>query len=864
MLKEVKILLKETDGFKRQGEPVILGIPFPKGCLFKEDEITLLGPDQKSIPCQTQVLWRWPDESIKWLWLDFLANVGAYQQVYYKLVLTSSRKTSSASGLMNIQAKEDHLKIDTGKVILHIPTQIFAPFHRVETKSGLVSEHSRMVFTDKLNNKYMPCIENFAIESTGPLKTVIRFQGDFCSPTGKELVCFLARLILWAGCSFCKLDFTVHNPKAARHPGGLWDLGDPNSVLFEDLSFHIALEAQKTPIAKWTDQFGQPLQAEPNCFLTIYQDSSGGENWQSPSHVNRFGKIRRSFCGYQVYQGVKEIKTGRRAQPVVGLFSEDKGIVATVQKFWQNFPKSLEVFKDTLTIRFFPKHYKDLFELQPGEQKTHAIFLDFAPKGDAPLAWVHSPLLPQLLPDWYAETKVFPYLTPITEDTHKGYQSLMQQCIEGPHSFFAKREVIDEYGWRNFGDLYADHENLYYDGPKPVISHYNNQYDAIYGFILQYVRSGDRRWWELAQDLARHVIDIDIYHTKEDKAAYNGGLFWHTDHYTDAFTSTHRTYSRKTMERKGLKDYGGGPSNEHLYTTGLLYYYLFTGDSMAKEAVIGLANWVIDMDDGNKTIFRFLCRDSTGLASKTGSFTYHGPGRGCGNAINALLDAFILTNDRKYLEKAEQLIRRCIHPKDDLDSLNLVSDPEHRWYYTAFLQVLGRYLDFKLETGELDYMFCYARESLLHYAKWMLKHEVPFKSMLDIVEYPTETWIVMDMRKSNVFDYAAKYEKDKELRQQFLAKAKFFYHTCLRDLEEFDTKIFTRPLVMLMSYGIMRDYFKQHPDERAPSGHCRQYDFGQPEKFIPQRIKAMRRAKWIGMSGGLVGLAAFLGWLLIW
>ena len=34
--------------------------------------------------------------------------------------------------------------------------------------------------------------------------------------------------------------------------------------------------------------------------------------------------------------------------------------------------------------------------------------------------------------------------------------------------------------------------------------------------------------------LARHVVDIDIYHTTNDKSAYNHGLFWHTEHYVDA------------------------------------------------------------------------------------------------------------------------------------------------------------------------------------------------------------------------------------------------------------------------------------------------------------------------------------------
>ena len=62
-----------------------------------------------------------------------------------------------------------------------------------------------------------------------------------------------------------------------------------------------------------------------------------------------------------------------------------------------------------------------------------------------------------------------------------------------------EREVIDEYGWRHFGDVWADHETAYYDGPRPVISHYNNQYDVLQGFLIQFLLSGDVRWWELGR-----------------------------------------------------------------------------------------------------------------------------------------------------------------------------------------------------------------------------------------------------------------------------------------------------------------------------------------------------------------------------
>src|SRR5205807_6538353 len=142
-------------------------------------------------------------------------------------------------------------------------------------------------------------------------------------------------------------------------------------------------------------------------------------------------------------------------------------------------------------------------------------------------------------------------------------------------------------------------------------------------------------WGDLFAPLARHVIDIDIYHTPLDRPRYCGGMFWHTDHYHDAATATHRAYAR--VNRPPGTPYGGGPCNEHNYTTGLLHYYYLTGDETAREAVLGFANWVINMDAPRRGLIGCLDKRPTGFASSTTDRWYHGPGRGAGNSINALI-----------------------------------------------------------------------------------------------------------------------------------------------------------------------------------------------------------------------------------
>jgi hypothetical protein len=357
------------------------------------------------------------------------------------------------------------------------------------------------------------------------------------------------------------------------------------------------------------------------------------------------------------------------------------------------------------------------------------------------------------------------------------------------------------------------------------------------------------------EELTAHVIDIDLYHTDLDKPAYNHGLFWHTYHYVDADTGTHRSYPR------AAKVCGGGPANEQNYATGLMLHHFLTGSTAAREAAVGLGRRVIDMDDGNKTVFRWLARGATGLASASRTPFYHGPGRGAANSVAVLLDVHRLTGDPAYLAKAEELIRRCIHPSDDVPARNLL-DAENRWFYTMFLQSLGRYLDHKAELGERGLAYAYARASLLHYARWMADHEYPYLEKPEILEYPTETWAAQDMRKSEIFKYAAKHSSGEE-RARFLERSEFFFRYSTTALSGMKTRSLARPVVLLLSFGFMHAYFQKRPEEAAPPPEPGPHDFGRPEVFVPQKVVAIRRFKLLALAGGIVGLLAIVGLVLL-
>ena len=133
-----------------------------------------------------------------------------------------------------------------------------------------------------------------------------------------------------------------------------------------------------------------------------------------------------------------------------------------------------------------------------------------------------------------------------------------------------------------------------------------------------------------------------------------------------------------------------------------------------------------------------------------------------------------------------------------------------------FLQALGRYLDFKAERGQIDRMYAYARASLRNYARWMAEHEYPYLDKPEILEYPTETWAAQDMRKSEVFEAAARVADTSEEREKFLERSRFFFESSTTTLARMPTRSLARPVVLLLSNGLARAYSAAQPRVPEP------------------------------------------------
>lgn len=784
-MQPIAIDITETAGIPRHAELVIVGVPFARE--WHADPATLVVRDEQNnteVPCQLTPLSHWPDGRLRWLAVAFPVQLRPREHGRYLLQTGSPGHYAPFS----VSSDDNQCTLDTGSGTFQLDQR---------TLSWQTGGHISTVAL--VDAQGQPCTSHidggWRILSNGAVYLQLEACGDWRDASGVTLARFACRLRFQRYSSTVVAEVSIHNPRRARHAGGLWDLGDPGSILFRSYSLVTRLQQETRTELLINEQ--ESITANPGEALRIHQDSSGGEQWNSPNHVDAHGHITPCFRGFQVNRESVVVASGERAQPLIRC----GGIQATLRHFWQQFPSALSMANGQLTIELFPDSPDHPYELQGGERKSQTCYLDYAASADS-LLWTRSPLQPVLAAPHYEQANAFPWFTAAANNGP--LEALIQRGVDGPGNFFNKREVIDEYGWRNFGDLFADHESHNLPpGAPPLISHYNNQYDPIYGFARQFALSGDRRWFELMDDLARHVVDIDIYHTTEDRSEYNNGLFWHTDHYLDAHTATHRTYSRHNSTSSVAGQTGGGPAEEHCYTSGLMYHYWLTGNDHSRQAVLELATWLTNLMEGTGSLLEQLLKLKRkelqqaramlkGTQLSTHRYLFN---RGTGNYLNTLLDAWQLSLEPRWLAQADAVIAATLHPADDIAQRDLLN-AELRWSYVVLLAAIVKYLQIKVEANQIDAAYYYARDALVHYTRWMVQHERPYLSTPEQLEYPNHTWAAQDIRKAMLMFQAARIDPEWEAR--YLAKGQEWLEYVTTTLQHSQESRYTRVLALLM------------------------------------------------------------------
>jgi hypothetical protein len=632
---ELRLTVDEPAGISRAGWPVTSGVPLARGALYDERAAALCGEDGREIPLQAAALSRWPDGSVRWLLLDFSCDLKALQKKNFLLRYGPGTQSAAVPNPVRVSQEKGEAVITTGPLRVRLAPQAFRLLDDVrldgngdgkfsDSERVTASEDAGIILTAPDGQTFRADLSSahLTVDEFGPLRASVRIDGRHQSARG-AMFRYVVRCHFFRGCPFVRMHYTFINDS-------------PDALMAQikslDLAFSIA----------------------------------GGRD----THIVLDGQERAAGRLLQVDDTRYDLdgkSAGRRAQGWAALAADGHGLAVGVREFWQNWPKGLDVTSDRIRVGICPGLPSKLYDGKPlheecklyyylrdgnysfkvGVARTHELWATFFVGKPDPGQFssffraAEVPLLAQCSPEYVAACGAVGPLSPAGSKNSGEYDAVAQSFFE---QHLADRNRVREYGLLNYGDWY----NTAWD------SWGNLEYDTARIWFQQYFRTGDRRYFDRAEQAARHLIDVDVVHAVNPLVqAYPGsasmlpGQIWahcvgHTGgyygHYLDGKYSDLAALKMTGAYQLGLYDFG------HVWVGGAFDYYLLTGDHRARDVAV-------------------LVSDTMARLCPT---RYSDHIRNVGWPMHLLLNAYEATADKKYLVAAGkqwEVLKKHLDPK---------------------------------------------------------------------------------------------------------------------------------------------------------------------------------------------------------
>ena len=598
----VELTVEEPAGVAREQWPVTSGVPLAAGELREAGEATILTADGRPLPLQTEALARWPDGSVRWLLLDFQVDLAAKEKKRFTLRYGPGNRPASAERPIRVDRAAGGVAMETGPLRLADAVSLdlngdgrFAPGER------LVSGGWGFVLTDAEGRRFSAPDPEAAleVEQSGPIRACIRLSGAHRSEQGR-MFRYVARIHVYRGRPWVRVCYTFLNDY-------------PDALMAKIRSLELVVRPS------W----------EPATTRTVLLD----------------GKPGRSGRLFQVDERQYQLDgklAGKRGCGWAALCGDKAGLAVGLREFWQNWPKSVDAEPGELRIGICPALPAGLYDGKPLEEenklyyalrggvhtfkvgvaRTHEFWATFfpGPADPAELARffqaAEEPLLATPEPRHASASRAAGDFPPADPAKYCGYDAWLSRALD---AHLARRDRDREYGMLNYGDWYGERR----------VNWGNLEYDLQHGLLLQYLRTGDRRFFLRGEQAARHHIDVDVVHATNrhlknpwGEPPQVGDIWLHACNHTGGYYENAPLPVDRTYQMGHSTNFG------HVWVAGDLEYYYLTGDRRAREVSMQIA-------------------DAMARHCPTAYGTHI---RALGWPIILLLAAYEATGDKKYLD----------------------------------------------------------------------------------------------------------------------------------------------------------------------------------------------------------------------
>ncbi len=603
---EVPLTVTETAGIERHQWPVRTGVPIPKGALRSLEKLQILDRSGRFVPAHFAVASRWWDDgSIQWVHCDFAATVPAKGETIYQLrELIPLPDFPSPVGLIprgkDFEVITGPLRLVLGGNSNQLLDQVWVDegwgYNFNETTKILDSGNFDWVLTSR-GRVYRTshwAQNRIEVEEYSALRAVVRMSGSFALEGQKEKrLDYLARLTVFGGKTYFKLDLTLLNRPGAR------------GLPIDDLS--IVLKLNLNPDQKFA-------------FGTDSEDFSGDFSTSREAGISQLSADRCKRTRQGGSPAVEENRSCRSAG-WADLSDDSFGLSVAVRSFWRLYPKAFSARNDgTLTVKLFPS--QDSSDVMAaGSARTHETLFHFHGKRQWASGQVRKILLGFQRPiyavapsSWYcrgtqASGRLLEAAARLKPEFFGLQQKLDNWLATRRDALLASRDEGGAgHGVFRFGDPQALPGN---SAPAPEIL--QGGASGAHGLYLHFFRTGDLKSLEMAEEILARAADEGLAaesYSPADRMGALPGSSVSAGEIEALFDSYLLTANRRFLDAarfgiaEALKKVNSGsvqtPSELASAMQSALRGFAVTGDRRWLESTRALAGLMAAWQDGDR------------------------------------------------------------------------------------------------------------------------------------------------------------------------------------------------------------------------------------------------------------------------
>jgi len=606
-MKELSITVRDMAGIDKL-RPVTGGVPIAEGAASEGSSFLLRERNENAVPIQTSVLARWKDGSARWVLLDFQSRPPANGESSY--VLSWEEGGSDSKRQSALESGEFTVSPADG-ALLNISEQLDAFLSLTDAEGQVCSA----------------TVESYEMETAGELRSTLSLVGSFRTPAGERVFQFRMRASVYAGLSVIRLEPLI--------------LVDSNSSVMQRIR-------------------GLKLTLKPHTYIQFAR-LGGAPGWEGSTGAGRLFQYDDQHYSVAGAEGGKA--------PGWGMIDHVQGKTAVaLRDFWQQWPKSLEISPEGLSIGLFPEFsqgdydhmepwykYQYLFDgncyqLRTGQARRWDIWVDLHGESESLAKMANAPLVPSADPAQAIATGVWDAIAPAGTQDMAEYDKWAENLFD---NYCYSIEAQRDYGAMNWGDWFGERH----------VNWGNHEYDTTNQILIQYARTGDPKYLYVADTAARHSSEVDtVHHVNDDlikhfrpSPAYParpGIVHEHTVGHVSGF------YSDDVVRELFIEHKVGRAPNPylcitpfnlgHIWTQGMVRQYFLTGDPFLKETVEKIGNNLAQLVEDRE--YKFMGGTHCG--------------RTTGWPLLALAGAYEMNLDERYLNAMKTLADDALADQD--------------------------------------------------------------------------------------------------------------------------------------------------------------------------------------------------------